>query len=328
MQFTATRMPGLPARACQAASLLLALPPAYTATALLLLGSSLLKPALLSPMLLLLILRQAAPLGLAALGQSLVMRGRSLDLSAGGIVSAIAYLLTSGVMPLDEPLALLVCLLLGALVGAINGWMVVTVKASSVIVTLSVSMMLTGTVIALSQFHAPGDAPALLREFGRARLFGIPWPLLAWCALLLPAAGLLRRSVFGRTLDAIGANPRAAALSGLPHLTVVFITHVVSGLMSALSGLLLLGFVGVGSVNLGSDLALNSLAAAILGGVNFGSGKGGLLGPAVAAFMLAFLFNFLTSFGLGEAGRLMLQGALIALAALAYSLQQRGTGTT
>lgn len=328
MQFTAMRMPGLPVRAYQAAALLLALPPAYTATALLLLGSALFKPALLSPMLLLLILRQAAPLGLAALGQSLVMRSRSLDLSAGGIVSAIAYLLTSGVMPLDEPLALLLCLLLGAVVGAINGWMVVTVKASSVIVTLSVSMMLTGTVIALSQFHAPGDAPELLREFGRARLFGVPWPLLAWCALLLPAAWLLRRSVFGRTLDAIGANPRAAALSGLPHLTVVFITHVVSGLMSALSGLLLLGFVGVGSVNLGSDLALNSLAAAILGGVNFGSGKGGLLGPAVAAFMLAFLFNFLTSFGLGEAGRLMLQGALIALAALAYSLQQRGTGTT
>ena len=74
---------------------------------------------------------------------------------------------------------------------------------------------------------------------------------------------------------------------------------------------------------LGQDLALNSLAAAILGGVNFGNGRGGMAGPAVAAFMLTFLFNFLTSLGLGEPGRLMLQGAIIASAALAYSLNKR-----
>jgi len=67
----------------------------------------------------------------------------------------------------------------------------------------------------------------------------------------------------------------------------------------------------------------SALAAAILGGVNFGSGRGGMAGPAVAAFMLTFLFNFLTSLGLGEPGRLMLQGAIIAAAALAYSLNRR-----
>ena len=83
-------------------------------------------------------------------------------------------------------------------------------------------------------------------------------------------------------------------------------------------GFILVGFVGKGSVTLGQDLALNSLAAAILGGVNFGNGKGGMAGPAVAAFMLTFLFNFLTSLGLGEPGRLMLQGAIIAGAALVF----------
>ena len=66
---------------------------------------------------------------------------------------------------------------------------------------------------------------------------------------------------------------------------------------------MLVGFVGFGSLSIGSDLALNSLAAVILGGVTFGSGKGGVLGPAVAAFMLMFAFNLLTSFGLGEPGK-------------------------
>ena len=94
-------------------------------------------------------------------------------------------------------------------------------------------------------------------------------------------------------------------------------------LISVACGFILVGFVGKGSITLGQDLALNSLAAAILGGVTFGRSKGGMAGPAVAAFMLTFLFNFLTSLGLGEPGRLMLQGAIIAVAALAYSLKNR-----
>ncbi|WP_426419748.1 hypothetical protein [Bradyrhizobium genosp. A] len=88
------------------------------------------------------------------------------------------------------------------------------------------------------------------------------------------------------------------------------------------SALLLTGFVGMGSVTVGQDLPLNTLAACILGGVNFGSGRGGMVRPALAAFMLTFLFNFLTSFGLGEPEKLMAQGAIIVLAALTYSTRR------
>lgn len=301
----------------------MSLPPAYGATALLLLGAAWLRPNLLSPMLLLLILRQAVPLGLAVLGQSMVMRGRSLDLSSGGVIAAVTYMLTSGFLPWDWPWSLLACLGFGAVIGAINGLLVVRVRASSVIVTLAISMILSGLVIAASQFRSPGEAPDVLRAFAIQRVAGLPVSVLTWLGCLIPAALFLRVSVFGRSLDAIGASPRAAQLSGLPHLKVVFITHVLSGLLSVLSGLVILGSVGVGSANLGGDLALNSLAAAILGGIHFGSGRGGILGPTVAAFMLAFLYNFLTGLGLGESGRLMLQGLIIGIAALAYSWRMR-----
>lgn len=315
--------PGLAYRLQQAMTFILALPPAYLGTVVLLVSAAALRPNLLSPFLLLLILRQAAPLGFAAIGQSLVMRCRSLDLSSGGVIAVVSYLLTSGVMPLPWPITLPLCILFGALVGAFNGFLIVQVRASAVIVTLAVSMILSGTVIALSQFHAVGDAPDILRSMGRARVAGVPLVPLLWIATLVPLALWLRRSAFGRVLDAVGANPRAAGLSGLPHLRVVFVAHVTSGAMSALSGLMLLGFVGVGNVKLGADLALNALAASILGGINFGSGRGGMLGPAVAAFMLVFLFNFLTSLGLGEPGKLMLQGTLIGAAALAYCLRHK-----
>jgi ribose transport system permease protein len=201
--------------------------------------------------------------------------------------------------------------------------LIVKARASSMIVTLAMAMILLGCVIALSQFRAPGDAPELLRELARQRVWGVPVPVLQWLAVLVPVALWLRFAVYGRFLDAVGDNPEAAALSGIPHLRVIFVAHVLSALISVLCGFILVGFVGVGSTTLGQDLALNSLAAAILGGVNFGNGKGGMLGPAVAAFMLTFLFNFLTSLGLGEAGRLMLQGAIIAGAALVYSLSKR-----
>lgn len=124
---------------------------------------------------------------------------------------------------------------------------------------------------------------------------------------------------FGRYVDVIGANPRAAIASGVPYVKVMFTGHIMSSLFAVISTLFLLSFIGVGSLSIGADLALNSLAAVILGGVTFGSGKGGVLGPTVAAFMLMFAFNFLTSLGLGEPGKQMAQGAIIAAAAIAYA---------
>ena len=312
-----------PARWRRAARFVLALPPAYVGCALLLLLAALLRPQLLSMFLLPLIARQAAPLGLAVIGQSLVMRARSIDLSSGGVIVAVSYILTSGYFPVSDAVAMGLCVLLGIAVGIINGVLIVKARASSMIVTLAMAMILLGIVIALSQFRAPGDAPEFLRELARLRVLGIPLPVLVWLAVLAPVALLLRTTVYGRYLDAVGANPQAAALSGVPYLRVIFVGHVASALISVLCGFILVGFVGKGSVTLGQDLALNSLAAAILGGVNFGNGKGGMLGPAVAAFMLTFLFNFLTSLGLGEPGRLMLQGAIIAAAALVYSLNKK-----
>lgn len=321
------RVPAAPAspagRGLRLGRRLLALPPAYLGTVVLLLLAAALRPQLLSMFLLPLIVRQAAPLGLAVIGQSLVMRARSIDLSSGGVIVGVSYILTSGYFPVSDAAAMGLCVGLGLAVGALNGVLIVKARASSMIVTLAMAMILLGVVIALSQFRAPGDAPAFLGELSRRRVLGVPVPVLVWLAVLVPVALLLRGTVFGRYLDAVGANPQAAALSGIPHLRVIFVGHVVSALGSVLCGFILVGFVGKGSITLGQDLALNSLAAAILGGVNFGNGRGGMAGPAVAAFMLTFLFNFLTGLGSGEPGRLMLQGAIIAAAALAYSLNGR-----
>lgn len=295
------------------------LPFAYVGTALLLLFAYFMRPTLLSPLLLLLILRQAAPLGIAVIGQALCMRVLSLDLSIGGVIVAVSYILTSGALPFSDPVLIATCVLLGLAVGLTNAFFICVLRASSVIVTLAMAMILTGVVISLGQFYAPGDAPEILKYIGQKRIGIVPIALFVWIGLLVPAALFLRYSVFGRYVDAIGGNPSAAWTSGIPYKRVVTTVHVMSSLFAVFSGMLLVGFVGVGSMDIGSDLPLISLAAVILGGVTFGAGKGGVLGPAVAAFMLTFSFNLLTSLGLGEPGKLMIQGTIIAGAAMIYA---------
>ncbi|MEH6405456.1 MAG: ABC transporter permease [Sneathiella sp.] len=302
---------------------LMSLPVAYTGTAVLLICAYATRPVLLSPLLFMLIIRQAAPLGLAVLGQSLCMRVLSLDLSFGGVAMAVSYILTSGFISVPEPVLIFICLGFGLLVGAVNAFFITRLRASSVIVTLAMAMILGGVVIAFSQFRAPGDSPEILKYIGTTRIGLVPLAPFVWFALLIPLALFLRYSVFGRYVDALGANPNAAWTSGIPYVKIVFIVHMLSSLFAVFSAFLLVGFVGVGSMDIGRDIALNSLAAVILGGVTFGSGKGGVMGPAMAAFMLTFMFNLLTSFGLGEPGKLMIQGGIIALAAIIYSSRNK-----
>lgn len=306
----------------RAGKTLLSLPFAYAALVILMVIAYFMRPALLSPMLLLLILRQAAPLGIAVLGQSLCMRVLSLDLSIGGVIVGVSYILTSGLLPFSEPVLLLVAVAFGVAVGLLNAFFITRLRASSVIVTLAVTLVITGIAVALSQLRSPGEAPEILRQLVRLKIGIVPVVLVIWAPLLLAVAIFIRRSVFGRYVDAIGANPRAAWVSGIPYVRVVSVVHVMSSLFAVFAGFLLIGFVGVGSMDLGRDLALNSLAAVILGGVTFGSGKGGVLGPTVAALMLTFSFNLLTSLGLGEPAKLMLQGIIIGVAAAAYSVQR------
>jgi ribose transport system permease protein len=298
---------------------LLNLPFAYAGTAILLAVAAFAFPQLLTPMFLLLIARQAVPLGVAVLGQSLCLRVLSLDLSIGGIIVGTSYIATSGVTGLDGPALVAACLSFGIAIGGINALFITRLRASSVIVTLAMGMVMTGVVIAASQYRPLGDAPEILRYLGQARLAGIPVAVIAWILLAAPVALFMRLSVFGRYVDAIGANPKAAMVSAIPYVAAVTRVHLLSGFFAACSGLLLVGFAGVGSVDIGADIAISSLAAVILGGVTFGSGAGGILGPAVAAFMLTFSFNLLTSLGLGEPAKMMMQGAIIALAAIAYA---------
>ena len=302
------------------------LSPAYLGMTFLLIAAWIFRPILLSEAFFLVILRQAAPLGMLVLGQSIVIRCRSIDLSIGGIILAANYIASSAYLNgCPDYVIIMACILFGLMVGATNGILITQFRGSAVIITLAMSIVFIGVVVALARYTPPGDVPPLIRYFGSGRINGIPIAPMIWIAFVIPIALALRWTVFGRYVDAVGANPHAAAISGIPYLKIMFLTHVLSGFTAAVGGLLLAGFVGKGSTDtgIGQDLVLNSLAAVILGGVNFGGGRSRILGPTIGAFMLTFLFNFLTSFGFEESGKLMMQGLIIAIAAMVEGMKRR-----
>jgi len=291
----------------------------WLALAAALLVGLLLSPEIVASEQLTVIARQAAPLGLLALGQAVVVIGRGFDLSVGGVV-AIVNVLAAGLVvgPGGATVVVAACLLVGAAVGAVNGIGVVLGRISPLIMTLGMTFVLSGAVLIFTGGAPTGNVPTEIRALSSARLAGIPVAVLIWLSVAIILAVVLRGSRPGRYLYARGSSPVAARLSGVPVARVELLSYVVSGVCAALGGVLLAGFVGSGSLGAGQDLMLQSLAAVVIGGITFVGGKGGVTGSVGGALFLTLVGALLTGLGAGKAGNLVAQGVVLAAAAALY----------
>ena len=303
---------------------LAAVPPAYYVFAALLLTLWIARPNMLNPNVLGIFVRQVVPLGILVLGQLLVMRVRSIDLSGGGVILLINYIITSRTFPeASGAMFILMALAIGGAVGLLNGYMVAKRRVSAVIVTLAVSIILVGLVQFLSSGKPPGDVPKYMNEIFDIKYGPLPLPVLFWlgCTGLMWLA--LQRSVYGRYVEAVGENAEAAAFSGVPVERTVVMAHVLAGLIAAVAALVQTGSIAVGSVRVGLDLPILAVAATILGGVVFGRGEGGVWGPFFGVLSFALLFVVMTVFGIDDPGKLIAQGVIILMAAILYGARAK-----
>lgn len=301
---------------------LVRVPPAYFLFALLLVVLAVMRPQLMNLNVMGTFIRQVAPLGILVLGQLLVMRVRSIDLSGSGVILLVNYLISSGTFPAGSLLLFAaVALACGLSVGLLNGLMVGLRRSSAVIVTLAVNIILIGIVQYLASGKPPGDVPQFLNDLYGLKPAGIPLPIVGWVLLTALMSVFLSRFVFGRYVDAVGESPTAAHFSGVPVERTVILAHVIAGLMAGVAGLVQTASIAVGSIRFGLDLPLNAVAATILGGVIFGRGDGGVWGPFFGVMFFALLFVTMTTFGVGEPGKLIAQGVIILLAAIFYGLR-------
>ncbi len=290
--------------------------------ALLYLIAVLLSDAFLEPVYVGNILRQAAPVGIAAIGTTLVMILGCLDLSIGAIISFSAVfcaVLMAGEAQ-NVPMAVALTLLASAALGAVNGLLVVLNRSSSFILTLGTALAIYGMTQIFSGGTARGIVAPGFREFFNQRI-GDVLPVLALVLLGLAAAleMVLRTTRFGRHIYLIGSNREAARLAGVPVAWVTFGCYVCSGLFAGLGGIAVLARSGVSSTFTGRGFEFDALAAIVLGGTLFSGGRGNVIGTVAGVLVLFIAFNLVNILGLNYNLQLVLKGAIIILASAAYA---------
>ncbi|MDQ6436386.1 ABC transporter permease [Mesorhizobium sp. LHD-90] len=298
------------------------IPPAYYVFAALLFVLWIARPNMLNVNVMGVFIRQVAPLGVLVLGQLLVMKVKSIDLSGGGIILLVNYFISSGIFA-GASLAFFIALALaiGTFIGLFNGLMIAKRRVSAVITTLAVSIILVGFVQFLSSGKPPGDVPSIFGDIYNTKLGPVPTPVIFWFALTLAMAAFLSRTVFGRYVMSVGESAEAAHFSGVPVERTVILAHTLAGFIAGVAALVQTASIAVGSVRVGLDLPILAVAATILGGVVFGRGDGGVWGPFFGVLSFALLFVVMTAFGIGEPGKLIAQGLIILLAAVFYGVR-------
>ncbi|MBM0202607.1 ABC transporter permease [Micromonospora sp. STR1s_5] len=278
------------------------------------------QPDFLAPQSLMSFLGRSAPIILLAAGQYFVIVSGEFDLSVGSLVTAqvvVAARLIDSDPSRTWPVVLLL-LAFGALVGLVNGLITTRLRVPSFITTLGMFLILVGAVYLWSDGAPKGGLSEEFRRFGRRAfedvpvLGRVPYALLVLVVLAV-AAVLLMRSDFGRTLVAVGDNPRTAELSGVRVWRTRTFAFILSGLAAAVAAILLGGYSGV-SFQAGAGLEFGAITAVVLGGVALGGGRGAVVGAMLGALTLELLFALMNFYGVSGALRSTVQGGIILLA--------------
>ena len=254
------------------------------------------------------------PIAFAAVAQAIVVISGGIDLSVGSMMALASV--TSAVLMKDQGdafgvVVVIGVLLMGLVVGAINGGLIVATKVPDIVVTLAMSFVWAGTALLILNTPGGGAAPWMMAIISGP--LGSPWLPKAFIVLAVIVAVVwlpLRRSTLGLSLYAIGSSQVAAFRSGIAVGRTKIVAYALTGFFSALGGLALTASGGVGAPVPGS-YTLQSVAAIVLGGVSLAGGRGGVLGPIIAVVVLALVRTDLTFIGVDPNWGTAIQGAIL-----------------
>jgi ribose transport system permease protein len=236
--------------------------------------------------------RQVAIFGIIAVGQLLVILTAGIDLSVGSVLGltgcVTAQMLVDGV-PL--PVAIVVGVLVGVGIGVFNGSLVAYAKLPPFIVTLGMLGIARGVVLVLTDASTVQPLPESFANIANGDLLGLPNLLWLFAVVVAITAFVLRRTVFGRYIYAVGSNPESARLSGVPVTRVLVSVYAIAGLLAAVGGVLFASRLNAGIPTAGTGYELNAIAACVIGGASLFGAKGGAFGAAAGALIVATLNN-------------------------------------
>ena len=261
--------------------------------------------------------RQIVTNGFLSLGMLLVILTGGIDLSVGAVV-AFAGLLAAGLQVyVPWPVAVLVALAMGLLVGAVNGVLVARFKLQPFIATLATMGSLRGLLYMYSETPQYPEDPLFRSLLGGGFIGPLPVPTLLFLIALPIVWFYLSHTVSGRAVYAIGVNPEAVRLAGISVRRHVTAAYIASGFLAALAGVLLASRVGVAQPSVGVGYELDAIAAVVIGGGILGGGGGTVIGVLGGVLALAAVDNVLNLFNVESYYQQFLKGMIILVAVLA-----------
>ncbi len=255
-------------------------------------------------------------LGITAIGQTVVIIGGGLDLSVAEVISTsnvFAATFMAGKDALFIPVTLL-ALVLGALVGFLNGALVTKRNVPAFVATLGTSIVLRGARLMWTQGLPQGHIPDNLNALGVGASLGVPNLFYVFLACAILMAVVLRRMGFGRRLYAVGTNRSVATLSGVRSDRVIILSYMISAVCAAFVGVLLGGYTGMSDQKIGEGYDLDSIAVAVLGGAAIGGGSGSVGGTILGAVIILVLTNLSLLMGFPIQSQMVIKGGVIILA--------------
>lgn len=261
-------------------------------------------------------------IGIICIGQTICILTRGFDLSVGFTAAFsgifVAYLTQNLGMSYIVSLTFGLCF--GALVGLINGLLITKGKINPLITTLATGFMLSGGVIILSKGYSIIVANKQFTIIGTTQFYGIPIPLIMLILLYIVFHIIMSNTVFGRHIYCMGGNPDAAKIAGVNIERLQLIVYAISGILAAFAGIVLASRMGAAQNSIGGNFAMDSIAAAVLGGTLLAGGEGTMSGTFMGVVIIGILGNGLIMLGIDQSYRNIATGLVLILAVLLQNI--------
>ncbi|TIS59634.1 ABC transporter permease [Mesorhizobium sp.] len=259
---------------------------------------------------------QVSIVAIVAIGSTIVIFTGGIDLSPGSAIALMtmvfAMTIKFGGVPL--PFAVLLVLLIGVLLGAVNGVLTAYFRIPSFITTLAALSAFRGSAFMFNNGSPVFSVHPKLEPIFYGSLLGVPLPLFYVIGLYALAFFVMRYTAFGRTIYAVGGNPQAAALSGLNVARTRFLAFVIAGAMAAVGAVLMAARLNSGSPNYGVGMELSAIAAAVIGGASLAGGRGQIVSTVIGALTIVIVQNALNLNAVPASAQNVIIGAIIVTA--------------
>ncbi len=264
------------------------------------------------------VFRQVSINALIAFGMTFVILTGGIDLSVGATL-ALSGALTAGMMGagFDPLTAVIIGLGAGAVMGAVNGLLITKTNIAPFIATLATMTIYRGLALVYTDGRPiTGFSSEFFTMIGGGYVFGVPVPVIIMLVLFAVLYFILRKTTFGRNVYAIGGNEEASRLSGIKTGRFKIYVYTLTGLLSALAGIILTSRLNSAQANAGTGYELDAIAAVVLGGTSLSGGRGWIVGTLVGALIIGVLNNGLNLMGVSSFYQQVVKGLVILLAVL------------